>query len=278
MTIYRTLIDAGTLAAYLDATDWRIVDCRFDLADPGAGREAWQAAHIPGAVYADLEKDLSGEPDPAAGRHPLPARDDLVEFCNELGISNDSQVVAYDDKGGAFAARLWWLLRWLGHERVAVLDGGWPAWKDEGLPVSNAPVPPPRGSFVAHEALVATASAEEILADLHHENLRLLDARSPERYSGEVEPIDAVAGHIPGAENRPFQDNLDAEGRFLSSKRLRERFEGPQDVVHYCGSGVTACHNLLAMEVAGLPSGRLYPGSWSGWISDETRPVEKGRE
>ena len=276
MTIYRTLVDASTLAAHLDAGDWRIVDCRFDLADPDAGRQAWRAAHIPGAVYADLEQDLSGAADPAAGRHPLPARDDLVELCNEFGISNDSQVVAYDDKGGAFAARLWWLLRWLGHERVAVLDGGWPAWKNGGFPVSDTPVVPPRGSFVAHEPLVATVSAEEILADLHHENLRLLDARGPERFRGEVEPIDPVAGHIPGAENRPFIENLDAEGRFLPATHLRQRFESNQPVVHYCGSGVTACHNLLAMEVAGLPAGRLFPGSWSGWISDDSRPTEKG--
>lgn len=278
MTHYQTLIDASSLAGHLDDRDWRIVDCRFELGDPRAGRLAWKHAHIPGAVYADLERDLSGRHVPGSGRHPLPERDTLEQLCNALGISNDSQVVAYDDTGGAFAARLWWLLRWVGHEAVAVLDGGWSAWVDAGFPVSSQPVAPPDAAFVLHEPLVKTVSAEEILADLPTESLRLYDARDARRFSGEEEPIDPVAGHIPGAENRPFMGNLDREGRFLPSSRLRARFDSESPVVHYCGSGVTACHNLLAMTVAGLDAGRLYPGSWSGWIEDETHPVEQDRE
>ncbi|MDX1442628.1 MAG: sulfurtransferase [Gammaproteobacteria bacterium] len=275
MTHYTTLADASTLAGHLDDREWRIIDCRFELGKPHAGREAWKQGHIPGAVYADLERDLSGRHEPGDGRHPLPSTESIEVLCNALGVSNDSQVVAYDDTGGAFAARLWWLLRRVGHSAVAVLDGGWSAWVDAGMPVADTPVAPPPGAFIAHEPLVKTISAEEILADLPHENLRLYDARGASRFSGEEEPIDPVAGHIPGAENRPFTGNLDQEGRFLPAARLRERFSSNSPVVHYCGSGVTACHNLLAMEVAGLDAGYLYPGSWSGWIEDDTHPVER---
>lgn len=281
--VFKTLIDPDRVADHLDDPDWRIIDCRFDLADPAAGRREWQAGHIPGAVYADLDTVLSGPVTVDSGRHPLPAVTQLTDWLSRHGVGPGTQVVAYDASGGAFAARCWWLLRWLGHEAVAVLDGGWSAWQAAGLPVSDAPVHPTAREFVARPQADWVVPHADVLA-ISNDTVPgcIVDARDPERYRGEVEPIDPVAGHVPGALNIPFKQNLDATGRFLSPERLRERFataEASADgdaVVHMCGSGVTACHNILAMEHAGLHNSRLYAESWSGWIRDARHPVARG--
>lgn len=280
MADFPLLVDCNTLQEHLDDPDWRIIDCRFRLDDPQAGRLAWKYSHIPGAMHADVETDLSGPVGAGTGRHPLPSRERLADFFNLLGISNDSRVVVYDDTGGCFAARLWWLLRWMGHEKVALLDGGWGSWTEGAFPVSNLPPRIAEAEFIAHAPLAETVTARDIVADINTGSLRLVDARAAERFSGEIEPIDPVAGHIPGAINRPFAENLDETGHFLPAGELRERFAvgNPATVVHYCGSGVTACHNLFAMELAGLHGSRLYPGSWSEWVSDSTRPVAQAQD
>jgi len=280
---FTTLIDPETLQAHLDDPDWVVVDCRFSLSDPAYGRRAYQDAHIPGAVYAHLDEDLSGPIVPGrTGRHPLPDPDRLAQKLGAWGIDNRTQVVAYDDAGGAFAARLWWLLGWLGHDAVAVLDGGWSRWVREGRPVrSGIETRSPR-TFVPRIRPERVVSADEVLQHLHDPAWRLLDARAPARYRGEQEPIDPVAGHIPGAVNAPFAENLTPDGTFRPSEQLRQRFEAllgdvpSERVVCYCGSGVTAAHNLLAMAHAGLPGARLYAGSWSEWITDPRRPVARG--
>ncbi|HEX7030041.1 MAG TPA: sulfurtransferase [Gammaproteobacteria bacterium] len=274
--IYRTLISAETLDAHLADTNWRVVDCRFELSRPDAGEIAWRESHIPGSVYAHLERDLSGRIDPSTGRHPLPDPGVLADRLGEWGIGGETQVVAYDAAGGAMAAaRLWWLARWLGHERVAVLDGGWQAWLAGGFATDDAIPAPGSRTFPRRPALVEPLDAGAIRHGWH-----LIDARGAERFRGEVEPIDPVAGHIPGAANRPFSGNLDASGKFLAPEVLRERFGAvpAESTAHYCGSGVTSCHNLLAMEHAGLSGSRLYAGSWSEWIRDPERPVAKGSE
>lgn len=279
MTAYRTLIDAPTLSALTRGPGVVVVDCRFDLANTGAGEQAYRDGHIPGAVYAHLDRDLSGPKTGSNGRHPLPQADVLAATFGRLGIDSSVQVVAYDQDSGMFASRLWWLLRWMGHDAVAVLDGGFTAWMREGLATqagveTNAArtfVGSPKGDMVTD-----AAGALEAVT-----NGRLVDARAPERYRGDVEPIDRVGGHIPGAVNRFFQHNL-ADGRFRPSEDLRRAFEqvldgvNGENVVCYCGSGVTACHNLLAMQHAGLGGGRLYPGSWSEWSSDPNRPIGRG--
>lgn len=280
--MYRTLISPEALAEHLSDPRWRVIDCRFDLADSAAGYRAWQELHIPGAVYAHLERDLSGPVTSDSGRHPLPAADELAKRVSEWGIDATTQVVAYDASGGAMAARLWWLLRWLGHEAVAVLDGGWQTWQERELPVDSNSPSPERANFRRRAALALPVDSGEIERAVDGESdWRLMDARAPERFRGDVEPIDAVAGHVPGALNRPFMDNLKPDGSFLMPEILRERFQtasaGRADrVVHYCGSGVTACHNVLAMEHAGLSGSRLYAGSWSEWIRDPQHPVAKG--
>jgi thiosulfate/3-mercaptopyruvate sulfurtransferase len=274
--IHTLLIDADTLAQWLDDPGLRVVDCRFQLGDPLAGRAAYLRGHIPGAVYADLERDLSAAPSAASGRHPLPERSDLAATLGHLGISNSHQVVAYDDAGGATAARLWWLLRWMGHGAVAVLDGGLAAWRAGGRQLDAAEVRPPVARFLPGAPLTHTVDAADILQGRVGQ---LLDARSAARYRGDVEPLDTVAGHIPGAINHPFDSSLDESGRFRSPERVRESLEdslagaSPESAAAMCGSGVTACHLLLAMEVAGLRGARLYPGSWSEWIRDPARPV-----
>lgn len=258
-----------------------IVDCRFQLGDAEAGRRAYAAGHIPGAVYADLERDLSSPVVPGSGRHPLPDPTTLANKLRAWGVSRDSLVVCYDDQSGAIAARLWWLLRWLGHERAAVLDGGYRAWLDlGGEPSSAVPAPEP-GDFEPHPVSELIVSADELARRLHDPAYRVLDARAKERFRGDVESIDRVAGHIPGALSVPFADNL-AHGRMKSPAELRERFAAvigetpPERVVVYCGSGVTACHDILAAEHAGLGLWRLYPGSYSEWIADGQRPVATG--
>jgi thiosulfate/3-mercaptopyruvate sulfurtransferase len=278
---YVNLIDAVTLRDQIGDPSWVVVDCRFSLMDTEAGRRAYRESHLPGARYAHLDEDLSGPITPSTGRHPLPDPARSARKLGEWGIDDRTQVVAYDDMGGMLAAaRLWWLLRWLGHEAVAVLDGGISAWRQAGLPLTaELPVVQPT-VFEARpdDRLWLTTARVQALPRLE----LLVDARAAARYRGEVEPIDPVAGHIPGAANLPTEDNLAAEGRFRPADELRARFaavlggRSPTAVVHNCGSGVTACHNLLAMEVAGLNGSRLYAGSWSEWIRDPNRPVATG--
>ena len=280
--MFTTLISVADLAAHRDDAGWVVCDCRHDLADVEAGRRAYRESHIPGACFVHLDRDLSAPLTDRNGRHPLPDPDRFARRVGELGISNGSQVVAYDASGGYYAARMWWMLRWLGHGAAAVLDGGWDAWLKAGMAVS-ASVPEARPArFVRLAALVRSVTAGEIASGLETGPGRLLDARSPDRYRGENETLDPVAGHIPGAINRFFKLNLEADGRFKPAAALRKEFTGllagdvPGNVTHYCGSGVTACHNLFAMEIAGLGGSRLYPGSWSEWISDRSRPVTIG--
>jgi thiosulfate/3-mercaptopyruvate sulfurtransferase len=278
---YTTLIDADSLRSLLSDPDVAIVDCRFDLANPAAGEADYQKAHIPGAVYAHLGRDLAGPKTGSNGRHPLPEPEALVSTLGRLGIDGRTQVVAYDQETGMFASRLWWLLRWMGHDAVAVLDGGFGGWTAASLPVEAGVRTRPARTFVAHPRANMTVTAADVAALTRSSTSRIVDARAPERYRGDTEPIDPVAGHIPGAVNRFFQWNLDS-GRFKTPAALRADFNealahvDAQDVVCYCGSGVTACHNLLALEHAGLTGARLYPGSWSEWVADSARPVERG--
>ena len=279
---YTTLITAEALKSHLNDADWRIFDVRHDLFDLDAGLRAYQAGHVPGARFADIDNDLSGVKSGRNGRHPLPPREALVVRFREWGINNSSQIIGYDAHGGQFAARLWWLARWLGHSSVAVLDGGWPAWLAAGGAVESAEAPFTHGGFVATEATISVTNAQDVLRAIGDPARLLIDARLPERYRGEQEPIDPVAGHIPGALNRPWTQNLTSEQRFKSPAELRAEFAAllgtrPADhVTLQCGSGVTACHHALAMEVAGLPGSALYSGSWSEWIADPTRPVRTG--
>jgi thiosulfate/3-mercaptopyruvate sulfurtransferase len=286
------LIDAASLQAHL--REIVVLDCRFDLAAPDAGREAYRRGHIPTARYLDLNRDLSSPVSAGTGRHPLPDPHRLLGRCIAYGIGPDTPTVAHDESNGSFAARAWWLLRWLGARNVAVLDGGLKAWMagqgaletgepSDGIDTKTedraraawASVPPPDPG-----AAVATGGELERL--LENPARLLVDARAPERFSGAVEPIDPVAGHVPGALNHPFAENLGEDGRFLPPRELKERWlrrlgdKDPGDVIAMCGSGVTACHNLLALELAGLSGAKLYAGSWSEWIRDPSRPVARG--
>jgi thiosulfate/3-mercaptopyruvate sulfurtransferase len=276
MLMYDTLIDPKVLRTHLADAGWCIVDCRTSLADAGFGRTAYAAGHIPGAVFADLADDLSGPVVAGVtGRHPLPEPATLARTFGRLGIGASTQVIAYDADNGAFAARLWWSLRWLGHAGVAVLDGGLAAWNAAGLPLARGIEARSAAEFPIRAALTRTVSAAQI-ERANATQLLLLDARSEARFRGEVEPIDPVAGHIPGAICMPFDGNLDANQRFLTPAALRERFARiGGDVVCYCGSGVTACHNILAMRHAGLPEAALYPGSFSEWITDPAHSVAR---
>ncbi|MBN3786986.1 sulfurtransferase [Burkholderia sp. Ac-20353] len=283
-THYTTLISAANLAERLAAAPGSVAlfDCRFDLAATGAGEAAYAAGHITGAQYLHLDRDLSGRKTGTNGRHPLPSRDALVATLADRGLRQGQQVVAYDAQGGAYAARLWWLLRWLGHDSVAVLDGGLQAWEAAGQPLTVETTHPSRGDFHAAAPLESTVDAQAVLANLTSRTRTVIDARAPDRYRGENETIDPVGGHIPGALNRFFKDNLSADGRFKTGHELRETFStllggiDPNRVILQCGSGVTACHNALAMEVAGLHGASLYPGSWSEWCADPARPVATG--
>lgn len=282
---YQTLISASELKSRAQYLNVVVVDCRHDLSNPAFGREAYAAGHLPQARFAHLDELLSGPKTDAAGRfhgrHPLPDRQQFVQAMRELGINNDTQVVAYDAQGGMYAARLWWLLRWIGHSDVAVLDGGMAAWQALGETLtSEIPGPAMPGNIQDLSSLVKTVDAQTLLDNLKSQTLQVVDARAPDRFRGENETIDAVGGHIPGAKNRFFKDNLQADGHFKSAAQLREEWLSvlgdPQAAVMQCGSGVTACHNLLALEVAGLPGAHLYPGSWSEWSSDPQRPVATG--
>lgn len=278
---YTTLVSTDTLDAHLDGT-WAIVDCRFDLQNPAWGRAQYREGHIPGAVYASLNDDLAGERTGSNGRHPIPSVDALAATFGRLGIDRTTQVVAYDQDTGLFASRLWWSLRFLGHEMVALLDGGWAKWTREQRAVRAGDESRHQAAFRPDPNPAMRAALSEVEAISRTGAALLVDARGPERFEGASEPIDRLAGHIPGAVNHFYKWNLSADGTMLPPGALREQFDrllggrAPSDAVMYCGSGVSACHNLLAMEHAGLRGMRLYPGSWSEWSSDPSRPVEKG--
>ena len=288
---YHTIISATDLKPNLKEPQWIVLDCRFDLLNPRAGYENYQAGHIPGAQFADLNQQLS-DTKPAAdgrfrGRHPLPSKETFLQTLRLWGINQDSQVVAYDAHGGVFAARLWWLLRWIGHSRVAVLDGGLSAWMAHGEPLEVAEntvqSARPPGNIQLQAPLGSTVTVDEIAAHLNDGVYSIIDARAPDRFRGENETIDPVGGHIPGAKNRFFKNNLQENGLFKSAEQLRQEWAALinpktlQQNVMQCGSGITACHNLLALEIAGLPGAALYPGSWSEWCADPARPVAMGQ-
>jgi thiosulfate/3-mercaptopyruvate sulfurtransferase len=279
--ILTALVETEVLSQHLADPDWVVFDCRHDLTAPERGGSDYAKWHIPGARFLHLDEDLSAEKTGRNGRHPLPDPAVLGKKLGDAGVDSRKQVVAYDAQGGMVAARLWWLLRWLGHLPVAVLDGGWNQWIAEGRP-QTADVPLARPTRFAGKVQSYSVGADFVRAHLGHEDMLLLDARAPDRFRGQNETIDPVGGRITGARNRFYRDNLDARGRFKAPETLRTEFKailgasGPEEVVNYCGSGVSACHNLLAMEVAGLRGARLYPGSWSEWSADPARPVASG--
>ncbi|HKJ94426.1 MAG TPA: sulfurtransferase [Gammaproteobacteria bacterium] len=276
---WNTLVSVDTLAAHLDDPDWIVFDCRFDLADPDAGRLAWQRAHVPGARYAHLDEHLSGPVTPDSGRHPLPDPDGLASWLGRQGVHEAAQVIAYDAGPGLFASRLWWLTRWLGHEAVAVLDGGLAAWASAGHRTEDDEPRLRPQRFVGHPGCIPAVDARTLAGD--PERYCIVDARAPHRFRGDEEPLDAVAGHVPGARNRPFDANLE-DGRFKVPDVLREEWRellalaGSEPLVAMCGSGVSACHHVLALAHAGVSGVALYPGSWSEWIRDPSRPVARG--
>ncbi|MCF8176999.1 MAG: sulfurtransferase [Sulfuritalea sp.] len=270
------LVRVEELAAH---PEWRIFDCRHDLTNLEYGRSAYNRGHIPGALFLHLDEDLSGTRSRGNGRHPLPQIDDFVERMSACGVDESTQVVAYDNEGGIFASRVWWMLRWLGHERVAVLDGGLAGWKRSGRTLEESATKVEARQFKASPQDM-TVDSGQVLADLHSQRMLVVDARSPERFRGQNETLDPVGGHIPGAVNRFYFENLDDDGcYFKPSEELRKEFAAmlgdrpAASVVQQCGSGVTACHNLLAMELAGFSGSKLYPGSWSEWCADPSRPV-----
>lgn len=278
---FTTLVSTDILAAHLDDPSWVIFDCRHDLAAPDAGRAQYAKSHIPGAIFMHMDEDLSAPVTGKNGRHPLPDPQAFMARLGALGVDRTKQVVAYDAQGGANAARLWWMLRWLGHDAVAVLDGGFGKWLKEDHPETNV-VPAPKPTRFEGAVRPMTVDAAILLQGLRDPGLKIVDARSAERYRGENETIDPVAGHIPGSVNRFFKENLDAAGNFKSPGQLRAEWTAllgglaPGKVVHSCGSGVSACHNVLAMEAAGLSGSLLYAGSWSEWIADASRPIATG--
>lgn len=280
---WKTLVNADALAENLNRDDYVIIDCRFNLGDVEWGEKEYSQAHIPGALYVHLDRDLSSTIIPGkTGRHPLPKVESFVERLSAWGIDERVQVFVYDDRGGAIAARLWWMLHWLGHDHVAVLNGGWTAWQNGGFPVSASPATLSRKAFVPQHRPDLVVDAEYVDSFKENPAYCLVDSRSHERYLGEVEPLDPVAGHIPGAVNLPFAENLDESGLFLSAAQLHVRFapilagRPAGRTVFYCGSGVTACHNVLAFVHAGLGMPRLYAGAWSHWITDPGRRVAGG--
>jgi thiosulfate/3-mercaptopyruvate sulfurtransferase len=279
----RMLVTTQELAEHLGDPEWIVFDTRHDLMDPAKGRKAYEADHVPGAYFLDMDHDLSGAKTGGNGRHPLPVLADFAAMIEARGVTPGRQVVAYDDIGGGFAVRLWWMLRWLGHDRVALLDGGYPRWVAEGMPVATQAPPLRKGAFQPRPRLGATADVNYVERFREDTKVKLIDARAPERYAGEQETIDPVAGHVPGAVNRFWKANLQADGRFKQAAQLRGEFAQllgnaePSHVVHMCGSGVTACHNLFAMQLAGLDPGRLYAGSWSEWCAQPARAVARGR-
>lgn len=278
---YTTLVDAKTLDRHLDDPGWRVFDVRHQLADVTYGLAAFKAGHVPGALFLHCDHDLSGPKSGSNGRHPLPDPVVLAGKLSACGVDAATQVVVYDDAQGMIAGRLWWLLRWLGHEAVAVLDGGFQTWIAQGGPVTDSVRLPRPALFLQRPATTEAVDVAAVLAGLQSRAIRIVDARSPDRFRGENETIDPVGGHIPGAGNRFFRDNLGPDGCFKAPTVLRTEWLAqlgdalPEQVVHQCGSGVSGCHNLLAMEVAGLAGSRLYAGSWSEWCADPARPVAR---
>jgi len=283
-TNYLTLINTETLAKRLSDSHWVIVDCRFDLLNPEAGFAQYRQGHLPGAVYADLNHDLSGPVTADSGRHPLPDPNAFRATMGRFGVDATKQVVAYDDAGGMLASRLWWMLRYYGHEAVAVLDGGFSQWQRQGNPVESGVHQNRPAQFKGKPQQGWVVGLDEVEKNLHQARFRLIDSRSPERYRGELETLDRVAGHIPSAANHFYGNNLDSQGTMRSPEVLREQFEAllqgkrPEETVFYCGSGVSACHNLLALEHAGFAGAKLYAGSWSQWCKDPRRPIAQGNE
>jgi thiosulfate/3-mercaptopyruvate sulfurtransferase len=281
MSAFTTIVDTDTLAAHLADPALAIVDCRYKLDDQAWGLREYIAGHIPGARYADISHDLAGPLTGSNGRHPLPDAAALGRTFGRLGIESGVHVVAYDQDTGMHASRLWWLLRWLGHDAVAVLDGGFDKWRAERRPTRSGEERGAPREFTGAPRAGRTMSADEVAAVMHNSDWRLVDARAPERYRGETEPIDKVAGHIPGAANYFFKWSLDERGVFRSADAIRDKIREsvgdipPDRIVCYCGSGITACHSLLALEHAGLYGAKLYPGSWSEWSSDPSRPIER---
>lgn len=283
MTRYRTLVSAETLLENLKDPQWIVFDVRHELANVEAGRAAYAISHIPGAIFEHMDDDLSAPKTGFNGRHPLPDREAFAEKMALAGVNRDSQVVVYDSQGGMMAARLWWMLRWIGHESIAVLDGGWPAWQRISAPTESAiPAHRARGNVTLQPSLAPLVTVEQVLANLESRERVIVDARGEDRFRGENETIDPVAGHIPGAINRPFRNNLSANDEFKSAESLHAEWNEvlrdwrPSQVVAQCGSGVTACHNILALEIAGMPGAALYAGSWSEWCADPDRPVARG--
>lgn len=278
------LISTSELEQQLSNPDWVIVDCRFDLSNTSWGETAYLAEHIPKAVYAHLDRDLSGPKTGRNGRHPLPEINEFERRVCAWGISARTQVVVYDQDNGMYASRLWWMLKYVGHEAAAVLEGGWAKWAREGRETQAGNVLREAADFVARPNAVLVLTAEAVAREwVNNPQRRLLDARTPERYRGDVEPLDKVAGHIPGAGNRFYKENVNADGTFRPAEELRAKFlellqdVPPEETAHYCGSGVSAAHNVLAMQVAGLPFTKLYAGSWSEWSSDAERPIERSK-
>lgn len=278
---YSTLISTDALAGSL-ASSWVVVDCRYDLKDEDWGAAQYRAAHIPGAVYASLSHELAARPNGRNGRHPLPTPEAMTASFGRLGIAPGTQVVIYDQDTGIFASRMWWMLRYMGHDAAAVLDGGFAKWLREGRPVRAGEETRPRAAFSGRPRPDLRVDIGDVEKTLGNRSVLLVDARGPERFEGRSEPLDRRPGHIPGAVNHFYKTNVTPEGTMLPRETLRERFtkllggRAPDDAIMYCGSGVSACHNLLAMEHAGLPGTKLYPGSWSEWSSDEGRPAEMG--
>jgi thiosulfate/3-mercaptopyruvate sulfurtransferase len=282
---FTTLITVAELKLHLNDPDWAVIDCRYSLDDKSRGRRDYLAGHLPGALYAHMDDDWSGKVVPGkTGRHPLPEIPAFVKILSGWGIDGNTQVVVYDDATGAMAARLWWMLNWLGHTNAAVLDGGWAGWLRPGLPTRAGQESRQSRHFVPREMPGARVEAEQIQKFRNDPAYAILDARSAPRFRGEIEPIDPVAGHIPGAVSAPNEDNVNADGTFLPPEVLRSRFQGllksvpVEKAICYCGSGIAASHNLLAIAYSGLGMGRLYAGSWSEWITDSARPIAKGAE
>ena len=279
--MHTTLISTDVLAKHLVDTSWLIADCRYNLNDETWGRIQYESSHIPGAVFVDVAHDLAGERTGTNGRHPLPAVEDMAATFGRLGIADDVQVIAYDQEAGAFASRLWWMLRYLGHDAVAVLDGGFAKWTRDGRPVYSGVETRRPAVFTPRLRKEMRVTVDETIGHLDDPSVLLIDARSPDRYAGKPDPLDTIYGHIPGARNRYYRHNVTETGTMRSGRELKTDFEKilagspASQAVMYCGSGITACHNLLAMEHAGLHGARLFAGSWSEWASDSSRPVER---
>ena len=276
--MYQTIVSTEMLAEQINNPDWVVFDCRFDIADPKAGHEAYLKEHIPTARYVSLDDDLSSPPTGNSGRHPLPDVNTIVGKLAAWGLNRDSQAVVYDQSTGSIAVRMWWTLRWLGHKAVAVLDGGFDKWLRERLPMEAAVGEHKQGNFEGRPDDTMWVSTADVEASLADADTSLIDARARNRFSGEQESVDKTGGHIPGAVNHPLTDNLDENGCFLSAGELRAQYEDLRKpvTIHSCGSGVTACHNILAMEIAGMENSKLYVGSWSEWIRSPQRPIAKG--